>query len=83
MLQTIHRPDQVAMDQVARVSIVSRMHAWFRRCFDEKINGSDGGDIIAHTNVTMHEFDTARAQPFNGQFRAATFEVVEDHHYCC
>jgi hypothetical protein len=63
MIKTIYRSDQVPMDQVARVAIVSRMNAWFRRCLDEKIDWSDGREIIAHANVAMREFDTTRVQP--------------------
>jgi hypothetical protein len=51
MLKTIHRTDQVAMDQVARVPIISGIYACFRRCLDEKIDWSDGREIIALRNL--------------------------------
>ena len=61
VLKTIHRPNQVAMDQIIRVAIVSRMHTRFRRCFDENVDWSYGCEIVTDTNVPMHELDTARA----------------------
>ena len=73
MLKTIHRPDEVAMDQVARIPIVSGMHAWFRRGLDQEIDWPDSCEIIAHANIAMREFDTVCAQPFKCQFRATTF----------
>jgi hypothetical protein len=64
MFKTIDRSDQIAMDQVVWIPIVSRVHAWFRRCLDEKIDWPDGRQIIADANVAMCEFDTARVQSF-------------------
>jgi hypothetical protein len=69
MLKTIYRSDQVAVDQVARVPIVSRMNAWLRRGLDQEIDWSDGREIIAHANVAMREFNTACLQPSKRQLR--------------
>ena len=44
------------------------------------IDWPDGSKIVAHAYVAVREFDTAGAQPFKRQFRATTFQVVEDHY---
>jgi uncharacterized RmlC-like cupin family protein len=49
------------MDQIAWVAIVSRTHTWFGRRLDEKVDWSDGREIVTHANVPMRELDATRA----------------------
>jgi hypothetical protein len=77
MVEAVYCTDEVGVYEVALPAIQPGLGRGLGGAFDQQIETSRIGEILAIANVAMATFDAALRQPAQSQFAAASLQVIE------